>query len=152
MTKQTVELIVASVVGALCAGGLVEAWGYSDQSSYMPIAVLAFAACMSLIWASQSALGLVRGRTDRLAVEEPILARFAFIVGATVAYVLGVTWLGFFTSTLIMVPIMAAVLGYRHWTVSLTATVAFVAVLYGVFRLLLSIPLPEEAILGFVGG
>jgi hypothetical protein len=151
MNKQTVELTVALAVGALCAGGLVESWGYSGQSSYMPIAVLAFAACMSLIWAAQSALGLVRGSTERMDVEGPVLARFAFLVVAIVAYVLGVTWLGFFTSTLIMVPVVAAVLGYRHWAVSLTATLAFVAVLYGVFRLLLSIPLPEEAVLGLLG-
>jgi putative tricarboxylic transport membrane protein len=152
MRKAAVELPVALALCALCVAGLLEASGYRGQSSYFPLAVIGFATVLAAIWAGQSAIALARGAGARFEARAGDLARFGFVVAVIVVYTLGVAWLGFFTSTIVMVPVLAAVLGYRQWGVSLVATLAFVTILYGVFRLLLAIPLPREAVLGFIGG
>ena len=151
MNRSLVELLVAGAVCGLCVAGLLEAWSYAGASRYMPVAVIGFALGLGLIWAAQNAVALVRGRAERMAVPSGDLGRFAGIVLAVALYVLGVVWIGFFTSTLVMVPALSAALGYRRWRVALVATLGFAAVLYGVFRLLLAIPLPPEAVLGLVG-
>ncbi|MBJ3774877.1 tripartite tricarboxylate transporter TctB family protein [Acuticoccus mangrovi] len=151
MNRRTVELVVALAVGALCVGGLFEAYSYRGQSSTMPLAVVGTALALSLIWAVQSAVGLARGDTAAFSPSPLEALRFAIVVVAAVLYVYGVIHVGFFTSTVIMVPVLAAALGYRNWLASLIATVIFVAVLYGVFHMLLAIPLPPETLLGSLG-
>jgi putative tricarboxylic transport membrane protein len=152
MRKAAVELPVALALCALGVGGLVEASGYRGQSSYFPLAVLGFGTALAVVWAGQCSLALARGAHPRFEARAGDFARFGFVVVVIVLYTLAVAWAGFFTATLVMVPALAGVLGYRRWGVAILATLVFVTVLYGVFRLLLSIPLPREAVLGFIGG
>lgn len=152
MRKNIIELVVALAVASLAAAGLVEASGYQGQSGYMPIAILALATLLSLAWAGQCLYGL-RARTGE--VIRPDLSTALRLSGfalAVAAYVLGVTYVGFFTSTLLMLPLLSAFLGYRNWRVSVGVAVGFVAILYCVFQLLLSIPLPPEAVIQFARG
>ncbi|WP_420394518.1 tripartite tricarboxylate transporter TctB family protein [Acuticoccus sp.] len=152
VNRFSVELLVACALAALCVAGLFEAWSYRAASKYTPVAVMGLALILSLVWMAQNAIPLVRGRFQELHVERGEVARFVGVVLAVATYVTGVVQIGFFTSTLVMVPLLSAAVGYRSWPIALAATVGFVAVLYGVFRLLLSIPLPPEAVLGLVGG
>lgn len=151
MTKRVVELLVAVAVGIASALALMEGWSYRGQSSYMPVAVSGFALFLSLAWAIQSLKGILVGDRQTFEVETADFVRFAVIVGTTIVYVLGVTYLGFFGSTLVMVPALAFAMGYRDWKVAAVATLVFVAVLYAVFRALLSIPLPYDALLNLLG-
>ena len=149
--RAAIELGSALIVAAVSVGALVEASGYRGASAYMPLAVTAFATALALVWAGQSALALARGSGGRFEISAQAVARFVVIVAAVVAYVFGITYAGFFTATVLMVPALAFAIGYRDVVTTALATIGFCLVLYGVFRLLLSIPLPPEAILQIPG-
>ena len=151
MRKSVVELVVGVVLTAVSLAGLVEAWSYSGQSGLLPRAVLVAAVFLSLVWCLQS-LRAMRADGERIVIEKPRLARFGALLLGGALYVLGIAWVGFFTSTIIIVPAIAISLGYRNWTVILLSTLGFVVVLYAVFRLLLGIPLPDELILTLFAG
>ena len=151
MTKRTLELVAATLVAIVFAALFLEALTYRGRSSYVPSAATALGFVMCLFWMI-SARRLSPEEGDMpLPVTGVDLRRFGLIVLAGFLYLLGFAWLGFFTSTLIVVPVLAALLGYRNWKVLLVTTIGFVILLYGVFRLLLSVPLPPEAILTLMG-
>ena len=149
--RAAIELATALGVGAISVLGVIEAAGYRGASSYMPLAVTGFAAALSAVWATQSALALSRGTGVRVTLDRGLLLRFAIIVAAVIGYVLAVTYVGFCTATLIMVPGLSFLIGYRNLPVALITSAGFCVVLYGVFRLLLSIPLPPETLLQALG-
>lgn len=151
MRKPVIELIAGIVVAALSIAGLAEAWGYSGETGLMPRAVLVAAVFLSLVWCLQS-LRAMGANGEKIEVETGALVRFGLLMAGGAVYVLGIASIGFFTSTVIIVPAIAAGLGYRNWTVIALSTLGFVAVLYAVFRLLLQIPLPDEIIFTFFSG
>lgn len=151
MNKRLVELCGAGAFAALFAFLLSEALGYSARSAYMPAAASGIGLLMCLIWAVQAARGIASGPAEYYGTTRTDYRRFAMILAVGVAYVLGFVWVGFFTSTLIMVPVVAVALGYRNWRVVGLTTLGFALILYLVFRLLLSVPLPPEAILRLIG-
>lgn len=149
--RAVIELVAALGVGAISVLGVVEASRYNGASSYMPLAVTGLAVALSGVWAVQAALALARGGGGSFDIGAHLLARFAIIVAAVIAYVAGIGTIGFFTSTFIMVPGLAILIGYRNIPVALLSTVGFCVVLYAVFRLLLSIPLPPERLFQAMG-
>lgn len=152
MNGKAIELVIALVVAAVFAALFSEAQSYSAQSKMMPMAVTGLAVALSLIWAFQCGISLVRhGSGERLPAGDE-LGRLATIIAAVVVYILCVQYLGFFTATIVMIPLLSGLVGYRNWRISLLVTAGFVVVLYAVFRLLLSIPLPPETLLEVVIG
>nr|WP_249219206.1 tripartite tricarboxylate transporter TctB family protein [Loktanella sp. SALINAS62] len=140
------------MVAALFAFLFFEALGYRGRSSYVPSAATGLGVAMCLFWViSVMRLSPEEGNA-RLPVTRSDLQQFALIVLTGILYLLGFAWIGFFTSTIIVVPFLAAALGYRNWNVLVFTTLGFVILLYGVFRLLLSVPLPREAIFALFGG
>lgn len=152
MNRRMVELGASLISGTIFAYLLVEAWGYRGQSSYMPVATTGLSVFLCLIWAGQSVRLIVAGRADHYEATKADFLNFAIVATGTAAYVLAVTYVGFFTSTLALVPLLAFALGYRKITTALVTTVCFIVILYGVFALLLSIPLPPEALFEYLGG
>lgn len=70
----------------------------------------------------------------------PVLASFATIV----AYTLAVQFVGFYTSTIIMVPLVAWAFGYRKLFGLVLSTVIFVGGIYVIFSLLMGQRFPQE--------
>jgi len=126
--------------------GAVEGYSYAGQSKYAPIAVMLIATLCATAWAAQSALNLARGEREHLSITKGGTLRFLAVIGATIIFVLAMTYVGFFTSVAMMVPGLAYLLGYRNWVGLLIGTASFILVLYLVFRTLLSVPLPNEVI------
>lgn len=151
MPKGVIELFAALVVTLVAAAGIFEASGYRGASSYMPVAVTGLATLLGLVWMAQSALALARGTSGTLAVPASVLIRFVAIVAIAAGYVFTIAHFGYFTATIVMVPLLSTAIGYRNFRVTALTTLGFCVVLYGVFRLLLSVPLPPEAILGLIG-
>lgn len=149
--RAAIELAAALGVGAISVFGVVEASRYHGASSYMPLAVTGLSVALAGVWAVQSALALARGRGAYFTIPAPVMVRFAIVVAAVVLYVVGIGSVGFFTSTVVMVPGLAMLIGYRNVPVALIATAGFCAVLYGVFRLLLAVPLPPERLFQAMG-
>ena len=152
MNRRKVELVAAILVGILAILGFVEAYGYKGQSSYMPLAATGAGVLLSLAWAIQTGRMLAAGLVETYGATGRDYVHFAVVCVVAILYVLGVTFLGFFTSTIVMVPLLAFALGYRHVPTAILSTAVFSLILYGVFDKLLSIPLPPEAILGAFGG
>ena len=151
MNRRSVELIAAGLFGALFGFLFTEGIGYSGRSAYVPAAASGIGFLMCCLWALKSVRVMATGQAESLDASGSEISRFALIVASGAAYVAGFIWIGFFTSTLIVVPVLAALLGYRNWKVLVVTTIGFVILLYGVFRLLLSVPLPPEAILTLMG-
>ena len=151
MNRRLVELAAAGVFAALFAFLFFEGIGYSGRSAYMPTAATGIGLLMCCFWALKSVRMLAAGQAEHFDVKVSDGLRFALILAAGSIYVIGFIWLGFFTSTVIMVPAVAWVLGYREPKVIALTTLGFTFVLYVVFRLLLAIPLPREALPALFG-
>lgn len=151
MPRPLIELVVALVVAALCIAGFFEAANYRGASAYLPNAVLALALLLSLIWALQSVIALRKGDwdTDAPGVESwPKLLSFFAVV---FVYVIIIPLLGFFTTTLVFIPLVTVMLGYRKKSVLVGAPIVFVAALYVLFGLVLRVQLPDELLLQLAG-
>ncbi|MBB3190849.1 tripartite tricarboxylate transporter TctB family protein [Halomonas cerina] len=150
MPRPLIELVCALLVGGLCIAGFVEATNYTGPSGYLPKAVTVFALLLSLIWALQSALSLQKRKKE--ASQEPMsLARTALFMGSSLAYVVAIPFIGYFTATLVFIPAVASTLGYRKLRILLGAPLVFVIALYILFSLVLQVQLPEELLLQLVG-
>lgn len=150
MKKITVELIAVGIFSAFFGYLFFEALAYHSRSSYMPLAASGCGLLMCLFWG----IGQVRQMNvsfDQVEAGRKDIQKFALIAVVTTIYVIAFAWVGFFTSTLVMVPVLAAALGYRNWTVMILTAVGFCAVIFVVFRLLLAIPLPKELIFTVIG-
>lgn len=151
MPRGVIELFAALVVTLVAAAGVFEASGYRGASAYMPVAVTGLATALGLVWMAQSAIALSRGTSGTLSASPAVLGRFVAIALIAGAYIFGMAHVGYFTATVVMVPLLSTAIGYRNFRVTALATLGFCVVLYAVFRLLLSVPLPPEAILGLIG-
>ena len=106
---------------------------------------------MCCLWALKSVRVMATGQAESLDASGSEISRFALIVASGAAYVAGFIWIGFFTSSLILLPVVSVALGYRSWRVIALTTIGFCAVLYIVFRALLGVPLPPEFLLTLFG-
>lgn len=158
MNRRSAELVAAGIFAALFAFLIFEAIGYSGRSAYMPAAASGIGLLMCCFWALKAARPAAAGPAEDVEPAERYdatkgdVTRFALILAAGVVYVAGFVWVGFFTSTIIMVPSIALALGYRNPKVVALTTIGFALILYAVFRLLLAVPLPPEALLTLMGG
>jgi uncharacterized membrane protein YdbT with pleckstrin-like domain len=151
MNRSVFESVAALLALAVSAAGVVESLGFRGQGAIMPLAVTGLATALSLAWLATSAVALVRGTGERVALDRRELVRFAIICAGAIAYALLMARIGFFTTTLIVVPALALAAGYRNYKVLAGATLGFVLVLYAVFRGLLSVPLPDDLLLSLIG-
>lgn len=117
----------------------------------MPRMVLFLALALTAIWIIQNILRLRRNTELPVRFNQVAAWRFVTLFGGTAIAVLGISTLGYFTSAAVILPAIAVMIGYRRPLPIIIGTVAFVAVLFSVFHLLLNIPLPPEAILS-IGG
>lgn len=151
MNRRSIELAAAGIFAALFAFLFLTGIGYPGRSAYMPAAASGIGFLMCCLWALKAGRLLAHGEAEPLDSTASDLFRFVLILISAAAYLAGFVWLGFFTSTVIMVPAMAWFLEYREPKVIALATLGFTIVLYLVFRMLLAVPLPKEAILSVLG-
>lgn len=145
MAKQYIEIVIALLVALAFGLGLLEAIDYPGKSGYVPVAVLIFSIILSIIWLGQSITSL-RRTPEVLSVKRAEALRFAIFVSIAILYALGFYLVGFYTSTLLMIPITAGLLGFRRWKVTIGTAFVYLIILNVVFNLLLKTPLPPELI------
>ncbi|SEM06024.1 tripartite tricarboxylate transporter TctB family protein [Halomonas daqiaonensis] len=150
MPRPLIELVCALLVGGLCIAGFVEATNYTGPSGYLPKAVMLLALLLSLIWALQSALSL-RRREKGITQEPGNLSRTVLFMGSSLAYVIAIPFIGYFTATVVFIPVVSRALGYRKIHILLGAPVVFVVALYILFSFVLQVQLPDELLLQLVG-
>ena len=146
-----VELVIALVVLALAALGLIDAAEFPRASAYLPTAVLGLACVLSVAWAVQSLLA-IRREPPTLRLDPAETRRLLTLAALSLLYAFAIVEVGFFTSTVLFIPLAALLLGYRSVRGLALSTAAFALLLYAVFGLLLRTPLPPERILQLLGG
>jgi len=150
MPRPLIELVCALLVSGLCIAGFVEATNYTGPSGYLPKTIMLLSLLLALIWALQS-IFLLRKR-EREVTEEPAdLTRIALFVGASLAYVVAIPLIGYFTASTVFIPSVSSALGYRKLRIILGAPIVFVIALYILFSLILQVQLPNEPLLQLVG-
>jgi putative tricarboxylic transport membrane protein len=99
------------------------------------------------------------GRTftaaERDKAFEPLMRnprRFAIGAAMTVAYAVGCEYVGYYTASLIFIPAAACVFGLRRPVMIGITTVAYCAMIYGIFEVLFERPLPPEVWMRLFGG
>lgn len=152
MNRSALECIAALVVLAASAAGVVESLGFRNQSAIMPLAITVLACALSAVWLMTSAVAVFRGTGERVEPNRQEMVKLGIICVAAVAYIILMERIGFFTTTLVIVPALAFASGYRNAKILAAATIGFVVILYAVFRGLLSVPLPEDILLSLIGG
>ena len=83
-------------------------------------------------------------------VTEPFFlhfGRFAITVSSMGLYVVAVEHIGYYTATILYLPLSAWVLGYRHRIVLALTTVGYIAFAFLVFDLVFELQFPEELFL-----
>lgn len=105
-----------------------------------------------IVLAALAALLFVRGaRMGAQRADAPVvMVWFAFLafLACTIAYVAAVAYIGFFTASVVYIPLVAWLIGLRqHWLNALV-TVIFLLATWLVFVALFARPLPKEIFWG----
>ena len=145
MNKAKIELLSSIVVTIFSVFGLIEAWGYSATSGFLPRIVLFIMLALSLIWVAQSLKSILQFKSQEKTADFE-WGKFFLIISSSTLFVLGISYLGVITSSVIFTPLLALGLGYRNVKNVTIAALVFCTLIYVVFRVVLRIPLPPEAI------
>ena len=145
MNKAKIELLSSIVVTIFSVFGLIEAWGYSATSGFLPRIVLFIMLALSLIWVAQSLKSIFQFKSQEKTADFE-WGKFFLIISSSTLFVLGISYLGVITSSVIFTPLLALGLGYRNVKNVTIAALVFCTLIYVIFRVVLRIPLPPEAI------
>lgn len=134
---------IAGIVIILAAAALLfQAVKMPTMSAMLPVAMLVFLIVLGAILLGRNVIAQRRGVTQAPVVRRPKRAFSAYF--AMVAYAVLVPLIGFYTSTVLMVPIVAWAFGYRNPARLLLATAIFVGSVYAVFNFAMGQQFPAE--------
>lgn len=147
MTNQTgsrilqPDNIAGVVLIAACAWLLTKVTDMPEMSALLPIAMLSTMIALSVLMILRNLI-----RAEAIAVKPVFssLSRFLLVVVCVGFYVLAVATIGFYTSTLIMLPAVAWLFGYRSIKGIALATLIFVGGIALIFLVLMNQSLPPE--------
>ena len=138
----TPEVTAALVVIATSVFLLSKAAELPPESSQFPNAVLRIMIVLALVFGSR---GLVKNWKSYSAREVfKDRARFFYSVGIIITYAICVDVVGFYSSTIVMLPATAFLFGYRDARTVAITTMSLVAALFVLFTLLLGRTFPTE--------
>lgn len=142
--KASIELAVAIPAAILSVLGALHASSFPQQTAYLPTTVLSIMSLLLVLWAFQSVMALRRNQSSTLILEKGKARRFLLLVLSTATLIALAPALGFVTSFFIFIPLSGFILGYKHWKPLLAAGTIFSLLIYLIFKVLLSRPLPPE--------
>jgi len=131
---------IVIMVGA--AALLIQAVKMPTMSAMLPVAMLVFLIVLGAIMLGQNVIAQRRGVTQARAVRRPKRAISAYF--AMVAYAVLVPLIGFYISTVLMVPIVGWAFGYRNLPRLLLATAIFSGSVFLVFNVAMGQQFPAE--------
>jgi len=99
-------------------------------------------AILSSVMLIQSFLPMFRATRIRPFFVKP--ANLLISLVGIFVYILAVQWLGYFTSSVVFIPVFASVLGERSWTMLGVSTILFLVMIYLVFVVAFERPVPIE--------
>ncbi|MEM7441728.1 MAG: tripartite tricarboxylate transporter TctB family protein [Pseudomonadota bacterium] len=148
MPQKQVEIAFCAGFLALLIAGWISLADIPAQARLFPRMIIGFTAFVTLAMGVRAYLALGRGDGDPAWKMFEHLGRWAIAVIALPVYVLGVQSIGYFTSTLIFIPVLAFVLGYRRPLVAIAIALAFDVIIYVVFITVFERRLPADIVVG----
>lgn len=134
---------IAAIVIMLGASALlVEAARMPTMSAMLPIAMLVFLIGLAATMLVKNVTAQRRGVVQARLVQRPKRAIGAYF--AIVIYSLLVSLIGFYTSTVLMVPLVGWIFGYRNLPRLMLATAIFVGSIFLIFNLAMGQEFPVE--------
>lgn len=136
--KDRVGAVVIFIVAAL---GWWWSGGFPVEAQMFPRAILGLMGLLAVIMFAKTFAGATT------ADDQPFIGNarnLAITIACFVVYILLVSTIGFFTSSAIMLPALALLLGFRNPIVIVASTAGFIAIVYLVFVEIFSRPLPVE--------
>lgn len=129
--------------------GIAVAWmgkGFYADAAYIPIGTGVLMGLFSLPLILRGAASLLTGQ-GRGTIAVPLVEaprRFAATLICCLIYYLAMPVVGFYTTSALFVLLLAVVLGERRPWVLTSIALSFIALLYGLFAVVLKRPLPIE--------
>ena len=152
MWKKDIYAVI--FVFAVCLLAYWETLPYPYQSAYFPriiIGLLALTTCALLgksILAGRKEKQEVLQETQEYGEKIPIwkqqaVRKVVLMIVASAIYLVVLSFVGFFVTTLVYLPVMIRLLGVRKLVTIALSTSVVVFFIYLVFRAFLNVPLPE---------
>lgn len=145
MLTRNAEVIAGLVLVAFSVFAWREASGIRPAAAMFPSLIIMALGFFSVVYLVRSVLA--GGATP------PVFARgwvFVVVMALTLLYVNAVVRIGYVTSTLVFIPLLAWVIGFRRPVYIAVTTLVYLACVYVLFELLFGRPLPSEALLEFL--
>ena len=144
MLARAVSLVLLAAAGVYLTLALRLPFGAVARpgAGFYPVAVAVFAIVVATAAAASAFRGAPRAGGDAVGLDGGARRRVAISVGALVAFCLGLPWVGYPAAAGAFVAVVLRYLGGR-WTSALLAGVLSSAGSYGLFAVLLDVPLPR---------
>lgn len=144
----TKDACLAITIVLFSIGVYVGTLSYPHQSAYFPrfiLILLGFLGFLLFVKEIRKKKTAIPGKSeDRPSVfQNPAFIKVSLMIIYSVIYLLLVDWVGFFSTTIVSIPIMIWLLGVRKPSTVSVATGVVVVFIYIVFRMFLKVPFPE---------
>lgn len=140
----TDDVLAALALIALSLAALLYIAGVPARAAMFPRLVAGALLGLSVLYLAREVLRRSAEPREAFFHHAP---RFVLALAIVVTYALTFPQLGYFTTTIVFIPVFAAAIGMRRYLLTLTATAGFSAVVYLVFVVLLNRRLPPERLL-----
>lgn len=142
------DIALGAIFVALGIAAAFGATAYQGAGGIYPLVLGILLAALGFLVAIRAIRS--RGSAERILIEAPVKLWTAVAAGAL--YIALVVPLGFYTASLLLMLAMPFALGFRRFAYALSVGIIFIAIVYGVFSVLLEKPLPREAIVRLIDG
>jgi len=143
---------VAVILLIFCGLAYWEAYSYPHESAYFPRIIILLLAAMSSVLLVKS---ILEGRREKVAGNRPrgvegpsfwkneVFRKVILMIAVSIIYLLIMSSVGFYLTTLVYLPVMTWLLGVRKIKVITLSTVFVLFFIYLVFSAFLRVPIPE---------
>jgi len=141
---RAVPLVLLAAAGVYLAFALRLPFGAAARpgAGFYPVIVAVFAVIVALAATASAFRDVPRGEADAAELDGAARRRLVISVVALAAFCLALPWVGYPAAALAFVTVVLRYLGAR-WTTALLTGVLSAAGSYGLFAVLLDVPLPR---------
>ncbi len=147
MTARYTEAMAGVVLVAFSAFALAQTLGISGGAQIFPLIAVATLGIASVIYLARSLLAPKE--------TEPLVTRpgiFAIVLGLTLVYMNLSVAIGYITATIVYIPTVAWLIGFRRPVYLAVATAIYLVVVYVLFEVLFGRALPPELLFELIWG
>jgi hypothetical protein len=144
------DRIGAIVILAICAVLYEQLSDLETSAAMFPTIIIGILAGLTVLMLAQSFFIRPTPESEKPFFIHP--GRFIVATGMTLAYIAAVQHAGYFTASILFVPGIAYILGYRNKKILAGATAGYAAFAFIVFKLVFERPLPPELLFTLLSG